>query len=210
MKDKNGSQLDVSDIMWATSWTYIRTVIDTAREPFLILDRDLRIIAVNSCFLRTFEVSDKNTEGRLVYDLGNGQWNIPRLRNLLEDILPKDTFFRDFEVDHEFPNLGRRIMILNARTIFPTSKEEPYTTPPYPPLILLAMEDVTERRLVSEKLAEYAQKIEDQLGSKMQDLTTRVDELAKLHEIIERKDKMMLELRDEIMELKKKIPSGGV
>ncbi len=86
--NKNTTKDSTANELWSTSWTYIRTVIDTAREPFLILDRDLRIIAVNSCFLRTFEVSDKNTEGRLVYDLGNGQWNIPRLKNLLEDILP--------------------------------------------------------------------------------------------------------------------------
>jgi nitrogen-specific signal transduction histidine kinase len=195
--------MDNAENIWATSWTYIRTVIDTAREPFLILDRDLRIIAVNSCFLRTFEVSDKNTEGRLVYDLGNGQWNIPKLKNLLEDILPRDTFFKDFEVDHEFPGLGRRIMMLNARKIFSTA--EPHTTPPMPPLILLAMEDVTDRRLVSEKLAEYAQKIENNIGSKMEHLSTRVDELAVLHKIIADRDSLLEELRNEIRELKKKI-----
>jgi chemotaxis protein methyltransferase CheR len=200
----NEDKINIAENLWSTAWTYIRTVIDTAREPFLILDRDLRIIAVNSCFLRTFEVSDKNTEGRLVYDLGNGQWNIPKLKSLLEDILPKDTFFKDFEVDHEFPGLGRRIMILNARKIF--SVEEPHTTPPMPPLILLAMEDVTDRRLVSEKLAEYAQKIENQIGSKMQNLTTRVDELANLHKIITDRDLLLEELKAEIVELKKKIP----
>lgn len=203
MKNNDKKINEVADKLWSTSWTYIRTVIDTAREPFLILDRDLRVVAVNSCFLRTFEVSDKNTEGQLVYDLGNGQWNIPRLKNLLEDILPKDTFFKDFEVDHEFPRLGRRIMVLNARKIFSTT--EPHTTPPFPPLILLAMEDVTERRLVSEKLAEYAQKIETQIGSKMQDLTTRVDELDTLHKIIADRDLLLEKLKAEIVELKKKI-----
>ncbi len=201
---KGNNKTNTADSLWSTAWTYVRTVVDTAREPFLILDINLRIIAVNSCFLRTFEVSDKNTEGRLIYDLGNGQWNIPRLRNLLEDILPKDTFFKDFEVDHDFPTLGRRIMILNARKIFSTT--EPHTATPFPPLILLAFEDVTDRRLVSEKLAEYAQKIEANIGSKMQDLTTRVDELATLHKIIADRDTLLEDLRKEIIELKKKIP----
>jgi chemotaxis protein methyltransferase CheR len=203
MKNNINNKINLADNLWSTAWTYIRTVVDTAREPFLILDRDLRIIAVNSCFLRTFAVSDKNTEGRLVYDLGDGQWNIPKLRNLLENILPKDTFFKDFEVDHDFPGLGRRIMILNARKIF--SNVEPHITPPLPPLILLAMEDVTDRRLVSEKLAEYAQKIEASIGSKMDNLTTRVDELAILHKIISDRDSLLEELQKEIEELKKKI-----
>lgn len=207
MENNNDKKIGIGHDLWSTSWTYIRTVIDTAREPFLVLDRDFRIVAVNSCFLRTFEVSDKNTEGRLVYDLGNGQWNIPRLKNLLEDILPKDTFFKDFEVDHDFPGLGRRIMILNARKIFPDSDTEPHTTPPLPPLILLAMEDITDRRLVSEKLAEYAQKIETQLDSKMLDLNNRVDELATLHKVIADRDLLLGELKTEIVELKKKIPN---
>lgn len=197
----------LAETIWSTSWTYIRTVIDTAREPFLILDRGLRVVAANSAFLRAFQVADKETEGKLVYDLGNGQWNIPRLKNLLEDVLPKDTFFKDFEVDHEFPDLGRRIMVLNARKIFPDAKEE-HMTPPLPPLILLAMEDVTDRRMVAEKLAEYAQKIEGQLGSKMEGLTARVDELAKLHTIIAERDQLLEELRAEITELKKKLPDS--
>lgn len=194
---KDGDML--ADKLWATSWTYIRTVVDTVREPFLILDPDLRVIAVNSCFLRTFEVGDKNTEGRHVYDLGNGQWNIPRLRNLLEDILPKDSFFKDFEVDHEFPGLGRKIMVLNARKIFSSTLED---HAPFPPLILLAMEDVTERRLVSEKLAEYALNIENKMSSKMQDLTQRVDELAVLNKIITDRDEELGRLRHEIIGLK--------
>lgn len=203
MNDKKVTEVtDLADNIWSTSWTYIRTVIDTAREPFLILDSDLRVIAVNSCFLRKFEVSDKHTEGRLVYDLGNGQWNIPRLKDLLEDILPRDSFFRDFEVDHEFPELGRRIMVLNARKIL--SSDENSTNPPFPPLILLAMEDVTERRMVSEKLAEYAQNVEEQISSKMQDLSDRVDELAALHKLLAERDKLLEELQVEIKDLREK------
>lgn len=197
MKD---NKENLASEIWSTSWAYIRTVVDTAREPFLILDKDLRVMAANSCFFRTFEVSDKNTEGRLVYELGNGQWDIPKLKNLLEDILPKDSFFKDFEVDHEFPGLGRKIMVLNARQVFPDSNN----AHDFPPLILLAMEDITERRMVSEKLAEYAQNIETQVDSKIKDLDTRVNELAKLHEEIVKKDSLIKELKTEIKELKSK------
>src|SRR3989339_1036378 len=205
MKNTHNKNADLAENIWSTSWTYIRTVIDTAREPFLILDYNLRVIAANSCFFRIFEVSDKMTEGKLVYDLGNGQWNIPKLKHLLEEILPMNTFFKDFEVDHYFPKLGRRIMILNARKVFSTAESD--STPPlFPPLILLAMEDITDRRMVSEKLAEYAQKIEDQIGSRVQNLSARVDELASLHKIIAERDSLLESLRLEIKELKKKVP----
>lgn len=93
-------------------------------------------------------------------------------------------------------------MVLNARKIFATSLP---AVPPVPPLILLAMEDVTERRLVSEKLAEYAQKIETQIGSKMQNLTTRVDELGALQKTITAQELLLTELREEIKMLKEKI-----
>jgi PAS domain-containing protein len=179
--------------IWKTGWTYIRTVIDTAREPFLILDQDLRVVAGNSCFFRTFQVSEKETEGILVYDLGNGQWNIPRLRKLLEDIVPQNTFFRDFEVDHEFPQLGRKIIILNARRIYKEEEEDKKNT-----LILLAMEDVTDHRLVAEKLAAYSQRIEERIGS----------ELTELKKILKERDAELTELKKEIQELKKKLPSN--
>jgi len=99
-------------------WTYIRYVVDLAREPFLILDKSLRIISANESFYRTFLVAQEETEQKLVYDLGNGQWNSPQLRSLLEDILPKSTFFKDFEVEHEFPLIGKKVMMVNARNVF--------------------------------------------------------------------------------------------
>jgi len=199
----NEKEVSVADEMWATAWTYIRTVVDTAREPFLILDRDLRVVTANSCFFRTFEVSEKATEGKLVYQLGDGQWDIPKLRKLLEEILPKDSFFKDYEVDHDFPSIGRKIMVLNARQIFHKSVDEKLS--PLPPLILLAMEDVTDRRMIAEKLAEYAQKIESSLGLKVKDLDARVDELSRLHQIIVDRDAQVTALTTEITELKKKL-----
>src|SRR3989338_924244 len=133
--------------LWEKSWTYIKTVVDVVREPILILDKDLRVMAANDSFYRTFQVELKDTEKRIVYELGNGQWNIPALRKLLEDILPKNSFFKGFEVDHEFPFIGRKVMILNARQIH---FKEDAVSEQFPPIILLAIEDVTEMMVVAE------------------------------------------------------------
>ena len=98
--------------------TYAQNIIATLRHPFLVvLDKDLRVVTANRSFYRTFHVSTEETENRLVYELGNRQWDIPALRRLLEDVLPKNQIFQDFEVEHEFPSIGRKIMLLNARRI---------------------------------------------------------------------------------------------
>src|SRR5665213_2453884 len=96
---------------------FIKIMVDIVREPIIMLDDELRVLVANESFYRTFQVEMKDTEGRIVYELGNGQWNIPALQKLLEDILPKNTFFKGFEVIHEFPFIGRKVMILNARRI---------------------------------------------------------------------------------------------
>ena len=116
----------------------LRSVFDTVREPLLVLDGRFQVRSANRSFYRTFRVSPPDTEGRLLYELGNGQWDIPRLRTLLEEILPHDTAFDDFEVEHDFPEIGRKVMLLNARRLRQEGGE----------LILLALEDVTERRRV--------------------------------------------------------------
>src|SRR3989344_2317466 len=94
---------DFFERLWAESWTYIKTVVDVVRQPILILDKDFKVMAANESFYQTFQVELKDTENKMVYELGNGQWDIPALRKLLEDILPKNTFFKGFEVAHEFP-----------------------------------------------------------------------------------------------------------
>ena len=121
------------------------SIVDTVREPLLILSGDLKVQRANRSFYRTFAVTPEETTDRLVYDLGNGQWNIPKLRNLLEEILPQNTSFDDFEVTHDFRSIGRRVMLLNARRIY----REPNNTE----FILLALEDITERRRIEEALA---------------------------------------------------------
>ena len=115
---------------------FLESVFDAVREPLVVLDGRLSVQSANRSFYRTFRVTPQETEGRLLYDLGNGQWDIPRLRTLLEEILPQRRSFEDFEVEHDFPDIGRKVMLLNARKLRQAGAE----------LILLAMEDVTERR----------------------------------------------------------------
>lgn len=124
---------------------FAEAIVQTVREPLLVLDADLRVRTANRAFYRTFGAAPADTEGRSLFDLGNRQWDVPRLRELLEEVLPRDTFFSDFEVEYEFAGLGRRAMLLNARRIPPTARR--------PELILLAVEDVTGRRAAVAALA---------------------------------------------------------
>lgn len=160
--------------IWEKSWTYIKTVVDVVREPVLVLDHDLRVMAANESFYRVFQVELEDTEGRVVYELGNGQWNIPDLRKLLEDILPKNTFFKGFEVTHNFPFIGHKVMILNARQIH--FKEDP-TAESFPPIILLAIEDITDMVMVAETLADHANSVETKFVEKTEKLETHIKEL---------------------------------
>ena len=165
---------DFFERLWEESWIYIKTVVDVVREPILILDKDLRVMAANEPFYRTFQVESKDTEGKIVYELGNRQWDIPALRKLLEDILPKNTFFKGFEVTHDFPLIGSKVMILNARQIH--FKEE--TVPGlFPPIILLAIEDVTDMMAVAETLAGHVKQFEAKLTERTQKLETHIGRL---------------------------------
>lgn len=119
-------------------------VFDTVREPLLVLDGALRVASANRAFYKTFHVKPEETENRLIYELGNGQWDIPDLRTLLEDIVPMSSVFNDFELEHDFPVIGRRVMLLNARKLRKGSHAE---------LLVLAMEDVTERRRAEGEVA---------------------------------------------------------
>src|SRR4051812_6762871 len=122
---------------------YALNIVDTVREPLLILDTTLRVRSANRAFYQTFQVSPEETVDRLIYELGNGQWDTPDLRNLLEDIVPKSSVFNDFELEHTFPVIGRRVMLLNARKLQAGQHGE---------LLVLAMEDVTARKRAEEEL----------------------------------------------------------
>src|SRR5437660_7881643 len=124
---------------------YAMNIVDTVREPLLILDTTLRVRSANRAFYQTFQVSAEETVDRLIYELGNGQWDIPDLRRLLEDIVPKSSVFNDFELEHTFAVIGRRVMLLNARKLQAGQHGE---------LLVLAMEDVTARKRAEEALLE--------------------------------------------------------
>ncbi|MHB8277373.1 MAG: PAS domain-containing protein, partial [Candidatus Humimicrobiaceae bacterium] len=101
-------------------------IIQTVREPLLVLDSDLRVISANRSFYNFFKVTPEETAGKHIYDLGNRQWDILKLRTLLEDIIAKNNSFDDYEVEHEFLSIGRKVMLLSARCI----KQEEITPPP--------------------------------------------------------------------------------
>jgi two-component sensor histidine kinase len=135
-----------------------QAIVDTVREPLLVLDGDLRVLAVSRSYYLTFRVDRQDVLGRPLYALGDGQWQIPALRILLEKIIPERAAMDAFEVEHEFPGIGRRIMLLNARAVF--YADHAHTT------LLLAFEDVTERRAIEREKAELLLQTEELLRQK--------------------------------------------
>ncbi|MDQ1240437.1 MAG: hypothetical protein QG577_2623, partial [Thermodesulfobacteriota bacterium] len=125
---------------------YAESIVETVREPLLVLDADLKIISANRHFYTTFNVIPSETIGCFIYDLGNNQWDIPLLRELLEEILPEKQAFDDFEVAHDFQDIGHKVMLLNARQVYRKDIDAK--------MILLAIEDITERKRLEELLTE--------------------------------------------------------
>lgn len=138
MANKNKmKELEIQD-----SLEYAKHIINTVREPLIIMDENLKVVSASRSFCQVFKVKPEETEGEFIYDLGNHQWDIPRLREFLEDILPKTTSFDNFEVEHDFPDIGKRVMLLNARRVYLGTNRAK--------LILLAIEDITERKKIKE------------------------------------------------------------
>jgi two-component system sensor kinase FixL len=121
---------------------YADKIIETVREPFLVLDKNLKVVSANDYFYEAFNVKPEETDGQFIYNLGNHQWDIPELRELLHEILPKKNSFKNFEVKHDFPNIGPKRMLLNASQVDEVQ------------LILLAIEDITEHKKAEEALWE--------------------------------------------------------
>jgi nitrogen-specific signal transduction histidine kinase len=171
---------------------YMETLVDVAREPFLILDADLRVIAANSFFVQTFKVTKDETLNVLLYKLGNGQWNIPELRKLLEEVLPEKKIVRDFEVEHVFETIGKKTMLVNARQIDSVQ------------LIIIAIEDFTTRKKLEKKLANNAKKLETKVEERTTELTDQIKKLEVLNKIMVNRELKMVELKKEIENLKRK------
>jgi two-component sensor histidine kinase/PAS domain-containing protein len=123
------------------SRAFAQAIVDTVREPFLVLDQDLRVLAASRSFYSTFKVKSDDTQGRLLYALGDGQWDIPKLHLLLEKIVPEHGVMEGYEVEHAFPDIGQRTMLLNARQVFYEGGS--HST------ILLGIEDVTVQRILA-------------------------------------------------------------
>ena len=136
--EKTRKELEAMKIADDAAREYAESLINTVREPLIVLDQDLRVVTASRSFYEFFKVIPEDTEGQLIYDLGNKQWDIPKLRELLETILPEKATFDNYEVEHDFATIGKRIMLLNARQIQRVSGKEK--------IILLAIEDITERR----------------------------------------------------------------
>lgn len=180
------------------SYEYSEAIVSTMHEPMLVLGKDLRVKSANKAFYQKFDVTEEETEGMLLYDLGNKQWNIPALRELLEDIIPKNSHFYNYEVKHTFLDLGEKIMSLNAsRLIQKTHREQ---------LILLVISDITEvRRLIVEKEQRekelYKKEIRERKAEKLRlekAVDERTQELKEANESLEEKNTELLNINKEL------------
>jgi two-component sensor histidine kinase len=142
--DQLGPPHDPGPVALDEGHALAQAIVDTIREPLLVLDKDLRVVTANRSFYLTFRMQRQDVQGLPVYALGDGQWDIPELRSLLADIAPQHAVMDAFEVERDFAVIGRRTMLLNARKVF--YEENGHTT------ILLAIEDITERRAMEREL----------------------------------------------------------
>lgn len=131
---------------------YSESIVNTVREPLIVMDQHLRVITASRSFYEFFRAEPEDTIGKLIYNLGNNQWDIPKLRELLETILPQQTSFDDYKVEHDFTNIGWRTMLLNARQIERSQSKDR--------IILLSIEDITERNAIQEGLVKANKELE--------------------------------------------------
>jgi nitrogen-specific signal transduction histidine kinase len=136
-------------------------IFDTIKQSLVVLNKDLTVVMANASFYVTFQVTRQDTEGTRIYDIGNGQWNIEKLRVLLEKIIPENKSVNDYEVTHEFEHIGEKVMLLNAREIIRQDNRQE--------VILVAIEDITLSKLLERQTKEAEANInsilEDLVGS---------------------------------------------
>jgi PAS domain S-box-containing protein len=165
------AELRASDAIMREAREFSESIVETVREPLLVLDELLRVVLANRAFYSVFKATPEETIGQFIYDLGNKQWDIPALRELLEQILPQETVFNDVEVRHVFPLIGPRIMLLNARQV---KQKEPAEQ-----RILLAIEDITEKKLAEEQLQRLNVVLEQQVEQRTAELSDVNERLRK-------------------------------
>ncbi len=165
--------LRASNEALAAARDYAEAIIATVREPLLVLSSDLRVVIANDSFYRVFKVTKQATVGSPLYELGNGQWRIPQLQSLLEDTLIKNNQFQDYQVTFDFPGIGPKTMLLDARRI-QTDKDNVADQ-----LILLAIEDVTERQQAEQSLQRTADRLQFMAESMPQKIFTATSDGAR-------------------------------
>lgn len=181
---KDVNKLSIGELI--ERYAYAEAIVETVREPLVILDENLRIKTANKAFLDTFKITTEETYRKYIYELNSGEWNIPELQKLLENILPQNTVFNDFEVTHDFERIGRRTMLLNARRII---LEEHKTE-----LILLAIEDITARRILEQQKNDFINIASHELKTPLSSIKPFVQLLEKrLKESGDEKDNHMIE-----------------
>lgn len=176
---------------------YMKTLVDVARESFLILDADLRVLEANPTFYESFQVTPTETKNIPLYKLGNGQWDIPLLKKLLEEILPKKKEVRNYVVNHTFETIGEKTMELNAKQVDSVQ------------LIIIAIEDVTVRKGLERKVVEYTKGLEVEVSERTKELAARVKELESSNRALVGRELKMVELKEEIKDLKKRVKNGN-
>jgi len=191
-------ELQIRNDLLNESYEYSEAIISTMNEPMLVLGKDLRVKSANKAFYKKFEVSQEETEGILLYDLGNKQWDIPALRELLEDIIPKNSQFYNYEVHHTFLQLGLKIMSLNASRIIQKTHREH--------LILLIISDITEiRQLLLEKELREKELLSTEINERKEEklrlekaVDERTQELKEANELLEDKNADLLHMNKEL------------
>ncbi len=174
---KNNSQ-----IIGDETFEYVKKIVDTVREPFLVLDEKLNVLVANDSFYHTFQLDKGNIEKQSVYEIAKGEWNIPALHELLDKVLPENNFFKGFEITHEFPSIGKKVMIINARHLFKDQDNF------FPSLILLAMEDISDLVSVAEKIVDHTNQFE-----------------MKIMEIVQKLEINILHLQKELSDMKERL-----
>lgn len=176
---------------------YFKTLVEVARESFLILDSDLRVITANPVFYQIFQVIPERTENKLLWELGNGQWDIPDLKSLLEKVLPDRKVVKDYVVSHLFETIGQKTMLLNAKQIDTVQ------------LIVLAIEDITARKDLESKLAVTIKDLAAKVEERTKELTERIKELELVNKSMVGRELKMVELKNEVERLKKLTKNGN-
>jgi len=155
------TQLKQSEVSMEEARNFAESIVETVREALLVLDRDLRVVSANWAFYRTFQLTPQESRNRSIFELGDRQWDIPQFRKLLEETVSENREFNDYEVEHDFPALGHRSMLLNARRIQHANRPTE--------LILLSIDDITDRKRLQgllaseEQLRQHAGELEQQL-----------------------------------------------